>query len=138
MMRLAALLLAIPFAQGATSYIHVDDGWARAMPAVTTTTVGYLRIMNHGDTDDVLLGARFDGVRVSEVHETTRDGATLSMRHRQSLTIPAGGSVTLAPGGMHLMLIDAQQPLVVGGKLQGVLLFQNAGEVKVVLDLRAQ
>jgi len=140
MTRIATLLFALLFAgsAGAASMIHLQGGWARAMPPVTKTTAGYLTIMNHGDADDVLLGARIDGIRVVEIHEMVRDGETLRMQRRESVAVPAGGSVQLAPGGLHLMLIDAQQPLAAGGRLEGVLQFRDAGEVKVMLDLRAQ
>lgn len=140
MTRMVTVLFALLLAGSAAAApaIHLQGGWARAMPPVTKTTAGYVTVMNHGDADDVLLGARVDGIRVVEIHEMVRDGDTLRMQRRESVAVPAGGSVQLAPGGLHLMLIDAQQPLAAGGRLEGVLRFRDAGEVKVTLDLRAQ
>lgn len=132
------LLFALVFpVSAAPGDIRVSGAWARAMPPVTHTTAGYLVIENRGAKDDVLLGARIDGVDAAEVHEMVHDGDTMTMRHLEQVPVPAGGRVALAPGGMHLMLIDAKQPLKAGSRLRGKLHFRDAGDVEVVLDVRA-
>ncbi|MFZ5724651.1 MAG: SCO family protein [Pseudomonadota bacterium] len=126
-----------PRAAAPAPALTVSGGWARAMPPNVRTTAGYLEIANNGVRDDLLLGARIEGVRVAEVHEMVRDGDGMVMRHREEIAVPAGGRLSLAPGGLHLMLIEAAQPLQAGGVLQGVLRFRDAGEVPVRLDVRA-
>lgn len=133
----AATLACVAAVPATAGDISVSGGWARAMPPVTKTTAGYLVIENQGKKDDVLLGACIDDVDAAEVHEMVRDGDTLSMRRRETVAIPAGGKIVLAPGGMHLMLIDAKQPLKAGSRLHGKLHFRDAGDVDVVLDVRA-
>lgn len=131
---LAAMLLATM--ASAASGIRVAGGWARAMPPVTHTTAGYLVIENRGGKADLLLGVCIDGVETAEVHEMIRNGDTMVMRHRESLVIPAGGKVELAPGGLHLMLINADKALVAGTILRGTLHFRDAGDVAVALEVR--
>ena len=51
------------------------------------------------------------------------------------LEIPANGSVTLAPGGLHVMLMKLQQPLTKGGQFSMTLIFKNAGRVDVSVPI---
>jgi copper(I)-binding protein len=51
------------------------------------------------------------------------------------LPIPAGQTVTLQPGGFHLMFMQLKQALVEGTKLPVTLTFEKAGTVEVELDI---
>jgi copper(I)-binding protein len=52
------------------------------------------------------------------------------------LDIPAGGTVELKPGGMHLMLLDLKQPLVEGTRVPVKLTFKSGavGEVELLVQ----
>ena len=52
------------------------------------------------------------------------------------IEIPAGGSVTLEPGGKHLMVMGLTTDLTVGGTLDLDLVFQNAGTIKVTAEVK--
>lgn len=123
------------FAGGAVPALSVSGAWVRAVPPVSKNSAGYLVIENSG-AQDVLLGAAVEGARVTEIHEMVRSGDGMAMRRRTELAVPAAGRVELAPGGLHLMLIDLQRPLQAGEKRGAVLRFRNAGDVNVVLDVR--
>jgi copper(I)-binding protein len=47
------------------------------------------------------------------------------------IAIPAGGTLTLGPGGYHLMFPDLKAPLKQGEKVAGSLIFEKAGTVPV-------
>ena len=53
------------------------------------------------------------------------------------LPIPAGETVTLQPGGFHLMFMGLNQPLVEGEAVTVTLTFETAGEIDVVLPVGA-
>lgn len=125
-------------AGGPGAGLAVTDGWVRALPPVARNSSAYLRIENSGEEADELIGARVAGVRVTEMHEMRRDAdGNLSMHRRTAVTVPAGGVVSLAPGGLHLMLIDLQSPLKAGETREAVLRFRRSGEMRVVLEVRA-
>jgi copper(I)-binding protein len=64
------------------------------------------------------------------------DNGVMKMRPvNGGLTVPPGQSVTLAPGGYHLMMLGLTAPLKKGGTVPVTLKFENAGEVKVTLDI---
>jgi copper(I)-binding protein len=66
------------------------------------------------------------------------DNGVMKMRPVESgLLIPPGQSVTLAPGGLHLMLMGLSGPLKEGGKVPLTLQFGKAGTVEVTLDVQA-
>jgi copper(I)-binding protein len=49
------------------------------------------------------------------------------------LVIPAGQSVTLEPGGFHIMFMELKQAFVEGSMVPVTLTFANAGTVEVEL-----
>jgi periplasmic copper chaperone A len=72
-----------------------------------------------------------------EVHEMTMKDNVMTMRPVPSgLPIAAGKSVTLAPGGYHIMFEDLKAPLKEGTKLQATLEFEKAGKVDVTFDVQ--
>lgn len=69
--------------------------------------------------------------------ETAADGGSMmEMRPVEQIVVPAEGSVALAPGGYHIMLIDLVEPLVVGGTVKLTLTFETSGDRVVTADVR--
>jgi copper(I)-binding protein len=58
------------------------------------------------------------------------------MRPVEAIEIPAGQTVTLQPGGFHLMLIGLKEPLIQGQAVPVTLRFERAGEVPVMLAVQ--
>ena len=62
------------------------------------------------------------------------------MRMREldnGLDIPAGATVTLAPGGYHLMLVGLKAPFKAGTRVPVTLVFEKAGSIDVEMDVQA-
>ena len=114
--------------------LHIEHPWARATPPKAGVAGAYMVIENHGKTADRLLGGSTAAAKEVQVHSMTMDGGVMKMRQlTDGLALPAGKSVTLAPGGYHLMLIDPVQPLKQGERVPMTLKFEKAGMVKVDL-----
>ncbi|MBI1187797.1 MAG: copper chaperone PCu(A)C [Alphaproteobacteria bacterium] len=96
-------------------------------------TAGYLTLRNVGDTPDRLIGVSVVGAARVEIHETVElDGGVMRMQRIEGgVPIPAGGMVTFAPGGRHLMVIGIAETLREGDALPLVLEFARAGRVEV-------
>ena len=105
--------------------------WSRATAAAGASAVGYLTITNTGTAPEQLLGADCAIAGMTMLHTTTRDGAVARMRAVESLPIPPGGTLTLAPGGNHLMLMDTKEPLAAGSRFACTLRFATQGPVAV-------
>ena len=52
-------------------------------------------------------------------------------------TAPPGATVTLAPGGLHLMLMGLRKPLVRDTLVPLTLVFEKAGSVEIELSVEA-
>ncbi|MDB5314851.1 MAG: hypothetical protein JWO24_695 [Rhodospirillales bacterium] len=135
---LVGLLAAVPaMAQDATQgELSIGQGWTRAAGA-NGTGVGYLSIRNTGAVADRLLSASTPAARTVELHTMLREAEVMRMRPVGGIPLPPGETVTLAPGGLHLMLIGLAAPLVVGADVPLTLRFERAGTVTVPLRIQA-
>jgi len=139
---IAACAIASPAAVAAHDYsagaLKVGHPWSRPTPAGAPTAAGYLTITNSGPKADVLLGGSSSMASKVEVHQMTMAGGIMRMRPLPAgLLIPAHQSVTLGPGGYHLMLIGPKRPFKVGDHIPVTLRFQRAGAVNVEFDVQA-
>ena len=111
--------------------ITIDKAWSRATPKGAEVGAGYLTIHNNGAAPDRLTGGTTDFGNV-EVHEMSMVGGVMKMRElKDGLAIPAHGTVTLAPGGSHLMFTGLKQPLIKGAVAKATLTFEHAGAIAV-------
>lgn len=115
----------------------LDHAWARATPGGAKVGGGYLTIENKGATPDKLIGGSSSAAAVVEVHEMSMNNGVMTMRAMKGgLSIPPGQSVTLAPGGYHLMLMGLKASLKKGDKVPVTLAFEKAGQVEVTFDIQ--
>ncbi len=115
--------------------LHVEHPFARATAATAMAGAGYVEIMNSGNIDDTLIAIEADFPRVSLHDSSTVDGVA-SMIALDGVTIPAGGTVTFAPGGMHVMFMGLNgDPLEVGEEVPATLVFEKAGRLDVVFKV---
>ena len=63
-------------------------------------------------------------------------GGMMTMTPVDQISVPAGSSVALEPGGLHIMLLDLAAPLEAGTTIEVTLTFENAGEVVVNADVQ--
>ena len=91
-------------------------------------------VITGGAEDTVLVGARSPRLSAVEIHETTRSGnGVAGMRRIEELPIPAGESVVLEQGGLHIMLFGVDEGELDGG-LPLTLEFRPGGEREVLLE----
>lgn len=118
--------------------LEIVQPWARATPPGAAVGGGYLTIVNHGTEPDTLTGGTSPVSEKVEVHEMSMDNGIMRMQKlTDGLTIPPGETVTLAPGGYHLMLTKLKAPLKEGSEVPVTLTFAKAGEVPVTLTVES-
>jgi copper(I)-binding protein len=116
--------------------ISVTQAWARATVPGQKAGGVFLRLDNKGNADR-LLSARADVCEAVELHSMTMDGDVMRMRELLAIELPAGGSVELKPGGLHLMLLGLKSPLKEGSRFGLTLKFERSGELKVDVPVRS-
>ncbi len=129
----AAILVACT---GPAAGVSVADAWAR--PAASgADTAAYFTIKNPGTADDTLLSVSSPDASMGQLHKTSTDASGMTgMAPVTDIAVPAGGSIALAPGGFHVMLMGLGRELTVGGTIELRLLFRTAGAVTVQASVR--
>ena len=127
------LACAPAFSQDVTvGAIKVAQPWAPAPPNAATSAGGYMTITNTGTEPDTLTGGTATIAGRVEVHEMSIEGGVMRMRElNPGLVIKPNETVTLSPGGIHLMLIDLKERPTVGVPFKGTLVFAKAGTVTI-------
>ena len=116
--------------------LEITGAFTRATLPNAPVAGGYLTISNTGTTDDRLVSASTPAAGMSQIHEMKMEGDVMKMNELpEGLVLPAGGSVSLAPGGYHLMFMDLTGPLVEGGSITVTLTFEKAGTVDVEIPI---
>ena len=125
-------------AQAASTSIVVEQPYARATPAGAQTGAAYMTIENKANAADRLTGVSSDIAAQAQVHEMSMDNGVMKMREvTGGLSIPAGGSVTLKPGGYHVMLMGLKKQLAAGDSFPLTLTFEKAGNISVTVPVQA-
>ena len=108
--------------------IALKDPFSRASPDGATTGGAFITIANSGKEADRLVSASSPAAKTVELHETVMAEGVMKMEpHPEGWEIPAGGTLELAPGGKHIMLIDLVAPLEAGKSIELTLNFEKAG-----------
>jgi copper(I)-binding protein len=117
--------------RGATESSLEISGVYVAEPVLGERAAMYLTVDNLGDADDELVAVSTPVAGVVEIHRTVSDGGMMRMERVESLEIPTGEQVRLAPGGYHIMLLELQDHIMPGDAIDATLRFHRAGEVAV-------
>lgn len=114
----------------------ISGAWVRPPQGMDRPAAGYL-VITGGSAADALVSASSPIAGKVEIHETTTDSSGMSgMRPVARIEVPAGGTVTLQPGGYHLMLLSVTGTIAVGGTVQIDLTFERAGKVTVQAEVK--
>ncbi|EHS51925.1 protein of unknown function DUF461 [Rhizobium sp. PDO1-076] len=116
--------------------LELSGGFTKAMLPGQPVGGGFITITNKGAEDDVLIAATSPNAGEVQLHEMAMVNDVMKMRQLpDGITIPAGQSVELKPGGLHLMFFKISEPFRDGATVPVTLTFQKAGNVDVVLPI---
>jgi periplasmic copper chaperone A len=115
--------------------IRIVDPWARATAGMATVGAAYMTLENTGATDDRLIEATSPVAAKTELHTHIVDGDIMRMRAVESMELPAGETVELQPGGLHIMLIGLSAPLQMGEHFPLTLTFAEAGAITIDVEV---
>lgn len=147
-LRGATALFALSFAQllagqvQAADYkvgsIQISQPWARATPKGASSGAAYMTVTNSGTTAARLSCLSSDAAAKCQIHEMTMENGVMKMRPvKGGLEIKPGETVTLKPGGFHVMLVDLKEPLQQGKTVEATLKVDNGGTVQVEFPIAA-
>lgn len=109
--------------------LHFSDGWVRVSEYsdhVDGMTGAFATIENHTDHDVTLAGGSAEIANMVEVHEVVMIDKEMKMQAKEGgILIKAGESVTLEPGGLHVMLMGLKKPILEGDEVTLTLDFEG-------------
>ena len=103
--------------------VAVMNAWVREARPGGKTNAGYLTLVNVKQEPLVLAEVHCKAFKEVQIHEMARVDGLMKMRRLEELLIPAGGSVVLKPGGLHLMMMGAHERLIIGDTVEVTLTF---------------
>ncbi|WP_162683262.1 copper chaperone PCu(A)C [Rhodobacteraceae bacterium DSL-40] len=116
--------------------IRIEDAYARAAGAAARSGAVYLTLANTGTAEDTLLAVTGDAAARIEIHSTVvEDGIARMQPHADGLPLPAGARVSLAPGGLHIMLLGLTRPLAEGDTVGLTFVFERAGAIPAAVPV---
>lgn len=117
--------------------VTASDVWVREAPAGRNVTAVFLELRNAGRVDRQLVRGSTPAADTLELHEMKRDGGMMRMAPVTQITVPASGSVSLRPGGLHLMLFGVKQPLAPSDTIPVTLTFDDGSTLAVRAAVRS-
>jgi copper(I)-binding protein len=116
--------------------IVIEDAWVRASEYSAEAggmTGIFAKITNNGDKTITLVGGSTDAAMMVQTHEVV-DG--MMQEKKGGIEIHVGQTVTLQPGGLHVMLMNLTKPIVVGDKVDFTFKFEGADEQTFTLTAK--
>ncbi|NVK35487.1 MAG: copper chaperone PCu(A)C [Rhodobacteraceae bacterium] len=114
--------------------LTLDHAWTRATPPNAMAGGGFVEITNNGSEDDRLVSASSPTAGRVELHEMAVKEGVMVMREKEGgILVPAGETVALKPGGLHIMFMKLKGGFKQDTKVPVTLTFEKAGDVTIDL-----
>lgn len=127
------------FAPFALADVTINEPWARATVPGQPVGAVYMKVSSSNAVR--LVDIQADVAKDVQVHTMKMENGVMKMRDHGELEVPAGQTVALTPGGVHLMLMGLKKPLVAGETVTVKMTFQDAKNTKststVTVPIRA-
>lgn len=115
--------------------IAISGAWSRASAGMKRAGAAFMTITNSGVTDDRLIAASTTIAERAELHTHLMDNGVMKMRQVMHIDVPAGSTVALQPGGLHVMLFKLADVLKQGSHYPLILTFEKAGDVTLTVHV---
>ena len=132
----ALCLSAALYAGTAAEDVQAEDAYVRAVPPGQPNSAAFMSLTNKGDTDHVLVGAESNVSKVAELHTHSMEGGMMKMRPAEKIDLPAGETVKLQPGGLHIMLIGLTRQLSPGEDVEITLVFEDGSRTSLQASVK--
>ena len=119
-----------------TGDITIVHPWSRPAGQGQNGVI-YLGIRNQGAADDRLIAVSTPLAEKVELHRSTMEEGIHRMEKVESVVVPAGGTVELAPGGLHVMLVGLKFMLMAEETIPVTFTFGGAGAITTGVSVEA-
>ena len=134
---LSLLLLGNVAAEGVADSITINDPYVRAVPPVVKTSAAFMQLQNSSQVEQFLVSAATPAAAAVELHMHTMDDGVMRMRRIPHIHLPPNETVSLQPGGLHIMLFDLVAPLNPGDRVPLTLTFEDGSSKEISAEVRS-
>lgn len=92
--------------------VQILDAWTRLPPPGAEVGAAYFSL--RANSPATLVKITSPAAATVQLHSMSMKNGVMEMREEKMLSLPAGKTVTLKPGGLHVMLMDLKRPLKLG------------------------
>ena len=121
---------------GAADTVQAVDPYIRAMPPGQSVSAAFRGLSNTGKEDHTLVAAETPAAMMVELHEHTMADGMMQMREVEQIDLPAGATVELKPGGLHIMLMGLKSQLKPGDRVEITLIYGDGSKATVQVPVR--
>lgn len=116
--------------------LEISGGFVKAMLPGQPVGGGFFTVKNNGASDDRLVSVTSPASGEVQIHEMAMQDNVMKMRQiKDGIAIPAGQTVKLEPGNLHLMFQKVKTPFKQGGNVPVTLTFEKAGKIELELPV---
>lgn len=144
LLKISALIAALAAPAFAHDYklgaLSIEHPFGFTAPATAMASGGFMEIANTGSEDDRLIAVEADFNKVElHTHEIDANGVARMVELKGGIPLPAGETVMLKPGGLHVMFMGlGGKALEEGETVEAVLVFEKAGRLPVSFNIEAR
>lgn len=115
--------------------ISIESPWLRFI-IKERPAAGYFTLRNDTDQKVELTGASSSGCGMMMLHQSTEAGGVDKMSAVESVDVPAHGTLQFTPGRYHLMCMNPQSTVAVGGVVSVILKFADGRTINAVFPVK--
>jgi copper(I)-binding protein len=132
---LPLLLLALLIPASAFAELDVSDARIKNLPPTVPVRAGYMTLHNPGPQSVTIAAVQSDAFASVEIHRSYMQDGMMRMDQVDGLTIEPGATVRLAPGGLHLMMMQPAEATKPGDSIEIVLKFDDGTGQRLTLEV---
>ena len=132
----ALCIVALAIAAGvAQASVTATDAWVRGTVPAQKTTGAFVTLKSSEESR--LVSVTSPAARSAEIHSSEQQQGVMHMHALDAIALPAGKSVELKPGGLHIMLVGLVRPLGAGDTVPLTLTFEDPQGKRTRVEVRA-
>jgi copper(I)-binding protein len=125
----------IALACSAHAEVKATDAWVRGTVPAQKSTGAFVTFESTEDAK--IVGVKSPAAKAAEIHASDMKDGVMHMRAIDTLALPAGKRVALAPGGRHVMLMGLARPLGQGDSVPLLFTLEDAKGKRTTLAVTA-
>ncbi|MBU0499811.1 MAG: copper chaperone PCu(A)C [Gammaproteobacteria bacterium] len=126
-----SLSLSGPLVAAGSDNVSAKDPYVRAVPPGMANSAAFMQLNNGDKGDHALVAAESPVAQTVELHTHVQEGGMMMMRKIEKIDLPAGQTVALQPGGLHVMLIGLVKELKPGDQVELTLVYEDGSKSRV-------